>query len=363
MTRRVARLGWLATAVWLAVALNGAGLTPRALGAPGGQNETALAAGSSAQVSGTEGTGLRVRAAPRADGAVQGVLGDGTSVEVLDGPVAADGLRWYHIRATTGLTGWAAGQYLVAGGPAPAVGGAPSTVVATSLDGSGTTVIGSPAGDVLAAGPPQLTPTPEETATPTPTATTTPTATPTATPTITPTPTATATPTPPPAGTVLYETDWSGGLGDWKGGPDWQVVGGTLVNDATRPSLSLLGPPARSPVTNYAVEAQIMRLGGDGFGVYVRHTDNEQGYLAGLYLTFAMISARQPFNSFASSEFKNRDGWHTYRLEVRGNTFTMSIDGQRAFEASDDRYQTGTQFGLWAVNAEIRVRSFKIIAL
>jgi hypothetical protein len=364
----MARLGWLAAALWLAAAASSVGPAQIVLSAPGGQTDGALAAGSGAQVSGTEGAGLRVRATPRAAGEARGLLTDGTPVEVLEGPVEADGLRWYHIRATTGLTGWAAGQFLLASGPMPAVGAAVTPTTVNELTG----LLAEPAADAgFAALLPQETSASAQAETPTPTASATASTTPTvtatatasATPTITPTPTATATPTPSPAGTVLYETDWSGGLGDWIGTADWQVVDGTLVNDGSRPSLSLLGPRTRGPVTDYAVEAQILRVGGDGLGVFVRRAEDQRGYLAGLYLNFAMISGREPFNSFASREFKNRDGWHTYRLEVRGNNFRLAIDGLRLFEASDDRYSTGTQFGLWAQNAEIRVLSFKIIAL
>ncbi len=358
--RAMARRGWLVAVLWLAVAAGGGGLAPRALSAPGGQQtDGVLVSGSGAQVSGTEGAGLRVRASPRAASDVRGLLPDGTTVEVLEGPVEADGFRWYHIRATTGLTGWAVGQFLLAN-----VSGSAAVGTAAASDLAVAPAEG-PADAGLTALLPQELPTLAPVETPTPTATATASATPTrtGTPTTTPTPTPTATATPAPAGTVLYETDWSGGLGDWIGTSDWQVVEGTLANDGSRPSLSLIGPRARSPVTDYAVEAQILRLGGDGLGIFVRRGEDQRGYLAGLYLNFAMISAREPFNSFASREFKNREGWHTYRLEVRGNNFRFAIDGQRYFEASDDRHATGTQFGLWVMNAEIRVRSFKIIAL
>lgn len=70
-----------------------------------------------------------------------------------------------------------------------------------------------------------------------PTATATATAAPTSTPAPRPTPTSTpvpptATPVPVP-GTVLYQADWSAGLGGWPSSVGWKAVSGMYVNDGT----------------------------------------------------------------------------------------------------------------------------------
>jgi hypothetical protein len=71
------------------------------------------AAGGRAQVAGTEGQGLRVRAEPSTSATVRAVLDEGTEVQVLEGPVAADGYRWYRVRQEAQeITGWVAGQFL-----------------------------------------------------------------------------------------------------------------------------------------------------------------------------------------------------------------------------------------------------------
>ena len=57
--------------------------------------------------------GLRVRYAP--DGTVMGRIYDGDAVIILNGPVAKDGVIWYHIYAVNvWLEGWVAGEYVVA---------------------------------------------------------------------------------------------------------------------------------------------------------------------------------------------------------------------------------------------------------
>ena len=74
---------------------------------------------------GTEGLNLRARAAPALASEQVGSLANGTQVEVLQGPVAADGLPWYRVR-TAGLAGssWVDGEALTVAAPAPPGGGA-----------------------------------------------------------------------------------------------------------------------------------------------------------------------------------------------------------------------------------------------
>jgi len=103
-----------------------------ALASPAGQGGSGgLAVGSAAEVSGTEGDGLSVRAEPSAQGALRTVLPDGTVVQVLEGPVAGGGLQWFRVSYDAqGSTGWVAGRYLVARGTAPTTAGAPNGTTA-----------------------------------------------------------------------------------------------------------------------------------------------------------------------------------------------------------------------------------------
>ena len=69
-----------------------------------------------ARVTGTGTLGLRIRSGPGETHPVSGTLPEGTRVEVVEGPTTdAQGRDWYRIAsaAQPGVTGWAAGSYLV----------------------------------------------------------------------------------------------------------------------------------------------------------------------------------------------------------------------------------------------------------
>src|SRR5260221_6661910 len=67
------------------------------------------------------------------------------------------------------------------------------------------------------------------------------------------------TPTPLPAGTVLYQADWSHGLTGWTGAQRWYVVQGQPVSSSSGTATFTI--PYRPTVSDYAVEVriQIMR--------------------------------------------------------------------------------------------------------
>ena len=85
--------------------------------APPGQpvSTSILPAGSTARVGGTEGAGLRVHSAPLVSSQQIGSLSDGTLVQVLQGPVTADGYSWYQVSSAALPTpGWVVGGALSA---------------------------------------------------------------------------------------------------------------------------------------------------------------------------------------------------------------------------------------------------------
>src|SRR5260370_33170199 len=63
------------------------------------------------------------------------------------------------------------------------------------------------------------------------------------------------TPTPLPAGTVLYQADWSHGLTGWTGAQGWKVVQGQLVSDSSGTATFTI--PYRPTVSDCAVEVRI----------------------------------------------------------------------------------------------------------
>lgn len=74
--------------------------------------------GQSAIVFGTEGRGLRVRAGPAMTHKVLTTVNEGTTVQIVAGPVSDGGDDWFQVSvgttsATVTTTGWAVGRYLV----------------------------------------------------------------------------------------------------------------------------------------------------------------------------------------------------------------------------------------------------------
>jgi hypothetical protein len=72
-----------------------------------------LAVGATAQVTGTAGSGLRIRGDAGLSGPTVKVVPEGTLVTILAGPQEADGYQWYQIRDDVGTEGWVAGDWLV----------------------------------------------------------------------------------------------------------------------------------------------------------------------------------------------------------------------------------------------------------
>ena len=86
---------------------------PVARAAPVQQEGDAIAAGSRLWVAGTGAAGLNVRSGPLLSSDLLGALNDGDLVQVLEGPVAADGITWYRIESTSQAdAGWVDGDAL-----------------------------------------------------------------------------------------------------------------------------------------------------------------------------------------------------------------------------------------------------------
>ena len=71
-----------------------------------------LAVGRMATVLGAEGDRLRLRAGPGLSQPVQGTVLEGTRVQVVEGPQAADGHQWFRVSAPSGA-GWVSARYLL----------------------------------------------------------------------------------------------------------------------------------------------------------------------------------------------------------------------------------------------------------
>jgi 3D (Asp-Asp-Asp) domain-containing protein len=75
-----------------------------------------LQAGSTVTVAGTDGNGLRVRSAPGVGSNVLTTVKDGSRLQILAGPEAADGLEWYKVKSES-HAGWSNAKYLTAAPP------------------------------------------------------------------------------------------------------------------------------------------------------------------------------------------------------------------------------------------------------
>lgn len=73
---------------------------------------TTIQPGQTAIVTGTEGRGLRVRSGPAMSHSIVTTANEGTSVQVVAGPVNDGGDDWYQVSVGTSKTGWAIGKYL-----------------------------------------------------------------------------------------------------------------------------------------------------------------------------------------------------------------------------------------------------------
>ena len=77
---------------------------------------SALAPGVYAQVTGTEGNGVSVRAGPGTNNARLTIAAEGSLVLILDGPRAdenQDNYVWWFVRAEDGVEGWTVQEFLV----------------------------------------------------------------------------------------------------------------------------------------------------------------------------------------------------------------------------------------------------------
>jgi hypothetical protein len=189
----------------------------------------------------------------------------------------------------------------------------------------------------------------------------------------------------------MYKADWSKGMDGWVQSGGWSSVNGMLVNDGQdynndgHPTAS--APLFPQDIPNYSVQVD-MRLdrytdeggisGLAGFGVVVRWSqDQNGGYKIGVCASAGIYSCGNADHELLLSDgsffqsapvrqvlFRPAYGtWHTYRIDVQGNTITVWVDGGMIFQATDDKYLSAGTVGLWSDRSQISVRNFTITAL
>jgi hypothetical protein len=164
------------------------------------------------------------------------------------------------------------------------------------------------------------------------------------------------TPTRLPAGTLLYQVDWSHGLSGWPGAHGWKVVQGELESDTGGSATFTI--PYQLPVSDYAIEfrLQVVRsvppYGGD-YEIVAPKLPSKDGYHAGIFDLKA--PGPHPFGQHPQSnvyldpfsdasqgngmpqDYEPGSGWHTYRVEVRGNEASLLDNGTQIGSARSQR--------------------------
>lgn len=186
-----------------------------------------------------------------------------------------------------------------------------------------------------------------------------------------------------PAGTLLYQADWSHGFAAWKGS-GWKVAQGQLVttNDGTLTIVS----PYQPPVHSYAVEvriqiAKLFHNVGGYFTIFASKVAGHDGFQAGVN-TF-MEPGPRPNGSHPQAQIitdppasmEQGDGrpidyeplanWHTYRIEVQDTLAGFYIDGtliSTTTTSATPTLSTGP-LGITCSEAILIVKDFRITAM
>lgn len=188
------------------------------------------------------------------------------------------------------------------------------------------------------------------------------------------------------AGHTLYEADVNnGGLNAMQGSPDWKHLNSMLVNDGTgsgtgaSPGGSQIKIPIVIPCTNYAVEYEAQFLSQPiadfnstyyNFGIQGRINSGGQ-YAARVICEFCGASPqvamifRSPdgYGSLSQTPYTPQTGWHTYRLEMRGNDLRFVIDSSPLIDVQDNHFLEGSGAAFYSDHTQISVRRVAVIAL
>lgn len=191
-------------------------------------------------------------------------------------------------------------------------------------------------------------------------------------------------------GTVLYQADWSAGLGGWVGSGDWHWLNGMVANDGTHSdnynddNITLTAPYRVDATADYAVEMQVQFVrwkggmigpgpeSGSAIGLVARGT-KAGSYVAGYSSAWGGTQWDSPTSFLAMNAhnvqvmdtlpFTPGDAWHTIRLELKGNTVKVLIDGGLVIQEVDNTYLTGGVIGIFDRGCQVDIRAFTVSAL
>jgi hypothetical protein len=213
-----------------------------------------------------------------------------------------------------------------------------------------------------------------------------------------------------PQAAFLYQADFSKGDQGWlqyAHSSQWsyntkdkalESDGSLYCCDSSSISTLSIAAPYTMIRSDFAIEAKIRVTGINKshpftesdpdqrpfFGLYVRgDPSNQQGYKAGInglptsepnagaYTSFLAYGSKIPQGKiFHGKEGGGKDytldnNWHTYRLDVKGDTFMLLIDGKKMYSApmQDDYFPSGPHIGLENYDFYLQVQSFTVTPL
>jgi hypothetical protein len=183
---------------------------------------------------------------------------------------------------------------------------------------------------------------------------------------------------------VLYQANWRSSTAGWTaGGGAWPVRNGLLTN--TSDDSSTFVAPYTVTRTSYALEATIRLVSwrysseseNNAFGVLFRGAGKGQGNpasglmggvvrgflgCAGLFSWAAIATADVDSEVLKqNSTFRPGNGWHRYRVEVRGNRLRLLVDGRERNAVTSTRFARGLRVGLFSLAGRIQVSGFRVL--
>lgn len=217
---------------------------------------------------------------------------------------------------------------------------------------------------------------------------------PTQAPTFIPSPTPSPTATPCPNPCVLYQENGSDNWSGWlASGPDWSVLNGKLINtDGKGNPLIVPYSPGANGYNDYSVVVKITRIKfisgyGGSFGIVARDDGNGGGYTFSLcsslgYAFGTTWGCNNDYNTYSKAELllgqqfpdggslkaepflSTKGSEYTYRIDVKGGTITVYINGNPILGAVTDlTYLSGGQVSIWDSGCQLSISSVEIMAI
>lgn len=179
--------------------------------------------------------------------------------------------------------------------------------------------------------------------------------------------------------TMLYQADWSGGVGGWTVFPGFAAAHGVLTFDGKSDS-GAFAPFTVKGLTNFAIQATI-KVGTSAtpaqayYEIFARRASPRS--ITGMFAGYAANGGEKAATNVASlywfadqpfyapgAAFQPDAGFHTYRLEALGNVYRLLIDGREMVPWTIVKLQNpGDMVGLVFTYIPAVVKAFSVYAL